>query len=88
VPEPDQCPACGLRLTTSGEPEDPDPFLEDPHHVFCDFCGEAEHPADLTPDWNGETGNHLSCERVGPLWESGALDGPNYPKPTETHTHA
>jgi len=34
----------------------------DPWHVMCDICGEHEHPADMTPDWNGETGCHLSCE--------------------------
>lgn len=31
----------------------------------CDFCWQ--HPEDSTPDdWNGETGNHYSCERVHP----------------------
>lgn len=29
----------------------------------CDIC--EQHPEDAPPDdWNGETGNHRSCERV------------------------
>lgn len=34
----------------------------DPELIFCDLCGASETPADLTPDWNGETGCHRSCE--------------------------
>jgi hypothetical protein len=30
--------------------------------LHCDFCPKVEYADDLTPDWNGETGNHLSCE--------------------------
>ena len=52
----DTCEECGEPLT---EPDDP---MADPQHVFCDVCGRAEHPADLTTDWNGETGTHRSCE--------------------------
>lgn len=57
----DVCPECG-------QPFDAFPFIKkgdalmDPQHVMCDICGEHEHPADMTPDWNGETGCHLSCE--------------------------
>lgn len=49
-----------------GQPTDGTAFETDdePLHVFCDICGEREHPADMTPDWNGETGCHLSCEQV------------------------
>ena len=36
------------------------PFGEDSLH--CDYCDVIENAADLTPDWNGETGCHLSCE--------------------------
>lgn len=50
------CIECNEPLTVEGLGGD------EPQHVFCDVCGKAEHPADLTPDWNGETGNHLSCE--------------------------
>ncbi len=28
----------------------------------CDHCTRLECASDLTPDWNSETGNHLSCE--------------------------
>jgi hypothetical protein len=52
------CPLCGEPLTVEGFGDG-----DEPQHVFCDICGLAEHPADLTPDWNGETGSHLSCER-------------------------
>lgn len=37
--------------------------LDDPDALHCDLCDVVETAADLTPDWNGETGNHLSCER-------------------------
>jgi hypothetical protein len=31
----------------------------------CDICGEPEdHEDGRENDWNGETGNHLSCEAV------------------------
>lgn len=30
--------------------------------LHCDYCEAVENADDLTPDWNGETGNHLSCE--------------------------
>lgn len=30
--------------------------------LHCDYCNVVECADDLTPDWNGETGNHLSCE--------------------------
>ena len=33
-----------------------------PTTLHCDFCSRVEDADDLTPDWNGETGNHLSCE--------------------------
>lgn len=51
-----KCEECGQPLVVMTE-EDTEPI-----HVFCDICGKAEHPADLTTDWNGETGNHVSCE--------------------------
>jgi hypothetical protein len=54
-----RCPECGDSLAVL--PED---ALSDPVHVSCDLCGEVEHPADMTPDWNGETGCHLTCERA------------------------
>jgi len=28
----------------------------------CDICNKCEPWEDLTPNWNGETGNHFSCE--------------------------
>lgn len=62
---PTTCADCGEPLTVEGS-SSPEAFAAngaDPAHVFCDLCGKAEHPADLTPDWNGETGNHASCER-------------------------
>lgn len=31
--------------------------------LTCDICGKHEWSGDLTPDWNGETGNHISCEK-------------------------
>lgn len=34
----------------------------DPTFVTCDLCDGVETPADMTPDWNGETGCHRSCE--------------------------
>ena len=42
--------------------------------LHCDLCDVVENADDLTPDWNGETGNHLSCEareeaRNGAAWE-------------------
>lgn len=57
----DVCAECGEYLTVSGESPDKETW-GDPQHVFCDICGGAEHPADLAPDWNGDTGSHLSCE--------------------------
>ena len=33
-----------------------DEYGEDTLH--CDFCDVVECAGDLTPDWNGETGNH------------------------------
>lgn len=30
--------------------------------VTCDVCDKVEYPDNLTTDWNGETGCHLSCE--------------------------
>lgn len=58
------CPDCGEPLTVEGSmtPEDFATNGADPVHVFCDICRKAEHPADMTTDWNGETGNHRSCE--------------------------
>ncbi len=47
---------------------DDDAFDEDALH--CDYCETVESAADLPPDWNGETGNHLSCEA-----ERAASDG-------------
>jgi len=42
----------------------------------CDLCGRAEPWADLTPDWNGDTGNHYSCEqseRENAAYERGVI---------------
>lgn len=50
------CQDCGESLLNADD--------EEPQHVFCDLCNGHEHPADLTTDWNGETGNHLSCEAL------------------------
>lgn len=36
---------------------------EDEDTLHCDFCDVVENAGDLTPDWNGDTGNHRSCER-------------------------
>jgi hypothetical protein len=37
---------------------------------FCDLCDEPQDDSDgVLNDWNGETGNHLSCEKqegIGP----------------------
>lgn len=46
---------------------------DDPNYEIeptCDICGEPEdHEIGLIEyDWNGETGNHLSCERRGESW--------------------
>lgn len=38
-------------------------FRADNDALHCDYCTTVESAADLTPDWNGETGNHVSCER-------------------------
>jgi hypothetical protein len=32
--------------------------------LTCDLCGKTENADDLTPDWNGDTGNHESCEQA------------------------
>lgn len=40
--------------------------LVEPDVIYCDICGRGESPADLTPDWNGDTGCHRSCERTHP----------------------
>ncbi len=53
------CLECGEPLTVEGDGDG----TGDPVHLFCDLCSKVEHAADLTTDWNGETGNHLSCER-------------------------
>lgn len=43
------------------------PFFDESFRVIadneprCDICGELQLQ-DEDPDWNGETGNHLSCE--------------------------
>lgn len=34
----------------------------DPDRLTCDHCDRIETAADLTPDWNPDTGCHLSCE--------------------------
>lgn len=34
--------------------------------LTCDLCPKREWSGDLTPDWNGETGNHRSCEQGRP----------------------
>lgn len=52
------CGECGELLTVYGNGDG----TGEPVHLFCDLCTDAEHAADLTPDWNGETGNHRSCE--------------------------
>lgn len=37
--------------------------------ALCDICGEPDYSGPqedghiLPPDWNGETGNHVSCEQ-------------------------
>jgi hypothetical protein len=49
------CDICGLPLEVML------PGDTEPTHVFCDICGKAEHPADMTPNWDGETGAHLRC---------------------------
>ena len=43
-------------------PRAPEPPDDDPDRLTCDVCGGVETAADLTPDWNGETGAHRSCE--------------------------
>jgi hypothetical protein len=41
-----------------------DPSMHDVEPA-CDLCGKPEdhRPGWYEYDWNGETGNHLSCER-------------------------
>lgn len=58
------CPECDQPLTVNGLLTDAEAEAggHEPWHVFCDLCGGAEHPAEMTYDWNGDTGNHLSCE--------------------------
>lgn len=34
--------------------------------LHCDHCNVVEFADELTPDWNDETGNHLSCEADRP----------------------
>ena len=34
------------------------------YDLSCDYCTRRECSDDLTPDWNGETGAHLSCESL------------------------
>jgi hypothetical protein len=42
----------------------PRPDDDDPAVLTCDLCGKTENADDLTPDWNGDTGNHESCEQA------------------------
>jgi hypothetical protein len=39
----------------------------------CDICGEQDGPGE--PDWNGETGNHRSCEDREHAEGTGRIDG-------------
>ncbi|HET7070117.1 MAG TPA: hypothetical protein VFI40_04785 [Nocardioides sp.] len=63
-----RCAACGETLIVEGDGDG----TGAPVHLFCDYCPKVEHAADLTPDWNGETGNHLSCEADAPWRHAGA----------------
>jgi hypothetical protein len=47
------CLDCGLFFTTE---EGTEPEVT----PTCDYCGQPDGPG--VPDWNGETGNHASCE--------------------------
>jgi hypothetical protein len=55
-------PAKDLTWFATYTPDD-EPRIESVDEVepTCDLCGEPDGPGE--PDWNGETGNHLSCER-------------------------
>ena len=46
-------------------------------YVTCDICGRRESVDDLTPDWNGETGCHISCEAVEDFyaWRNANMPG-------------
>jgi hypothetical protein len=57
VPESQAYVAKGERNLDADDANDLDPILT------CDLCGQKEWAGDLTPDWNGDTGNHLSCEQ-------------------------
>ena len=56
------CPACGQ----DNDPSGPGCACYGDDTLHCDLCPKVETAADLTPDWNPETGNHLSCERGAP----------------------
>lgn len=47
-----------------GEPYHVGCLGPDPDALHCDLCDKVESAADLTPDWNGGTGNHRSCEEA------------------------
>jgi hypothetical protein len=50
------CPWC-IEACEGGKPH-----VEPEGTLHCDHCTVVESADDLTPDWNGETGNHRSCE--------------------------
>lgn len=48
----------------------------------CDICGlpEDQDPTNgRENDWNGETGNHLSCEEIEPVMPDAVLHNDRYP---------
>jgi hypothetical protein len=53
----------GHFMERKGDPPGNEPIEPEPEGMLhCDYCTKIEWADDLTPGWNGETGNHLSCE--------------------------
>jgi hypothetical protein len=55
---------CDSRQPTDGA----DSGIPEDEALHCDLCTKVEWNGDVPIDWNGETGNHLSCEREAGLW--------------------
>ncbi len=55
--DPTICGNCGYGIGTTNASEIVSVCGVNP---TCDICGEAQQPED---EWNGETGNHVECER-------------------------
>lgn len=63
-----ECPECGRRFDLMNETDAEEWAYGHDCEVTprCDLCGEPDlqqaNGEWLAPDWNGETGNHLTCE--------------------------